>query len=172
LKDVKEQWENIKTCFSHVGVWHMAQQSSYRNPAPTVDLIIEMIDRPHRPIILIERLNEPHGWALPGGFVDYGESIETAAVREAQEETNLSVTLIEQFQVYSNPSRDPRQHTLSIVFIATAMGEAIAQDDAQSLKLINLWDMPESLCFDHSQILHDYWRYRHYGHRPRLTSLP
>ncbi|PZO20967.1 MAG: NUDIX hydrolase [Leptolyngbya foveolarum] len=139
-----------------------------RNPAPTVDLIIEMSDRPHRPIVLIERLNEPYGWALPGGFVDYGESVETAAKREAQEETNLEVTLIEQFFVYSDPARDARKHTLSIVFIATASGEPVAQDDAKSLTVVNSWEVPENLCFDHDQILRDYWRYRHYGHRPRL----
>ncbi len=115
----------------------MAQQNDPRNPAPTVDLIIEMVDRPHRPIVLIERLNIPYGWALPGGFVDYGESAETAAIREAKEETSLAVTLIEQFQVYSDPNRDQRQHTLSIVFIATATGSAIAQDDAKSLSVIN-----------------------------------
>ena len=138
----------------------------YRNPAPTVDLIIEMVDRPHRPIVLIERLNEPYGWALPGGFVDYGESVETAAVREAQEETNLAVTLVEQFYVYSDPARDARKHTLSIVFIATATGEATAQDDAKSLSIANLWELPDNLCFDHDKILRDYWRYRHYGHRP------
>ena len=141
---------------------------AYRNPAPTVDLIIEMTDRPHRPIVLIERLNVPYGWALPGGFVDYGEAVETAAVREAKEETALSVTLIEQFQVYSDPKRDERQHTLSIVFIATATGEPTAQDDAKSLAIVNPWEVPGELCFDHSQILQDYWRYRHYGHRPRL----
>lgn len=147
----------------------MAQQNNPRNPAPTVDLIIEMIDRPHRPIVLIERLNIPYGWALPGGFVDYGESVETAAVREAKEETNLAVTLIEQFQVYSDPNRDQRQHTLSIVFIATATGTATAQDDAKSLTVVNPWEVPEPLCFDHGQILQDYFRYRHYGHRPRLS---
>lgn len=141
---------------------------AYRNPVPTVDLIIEMCDRPHRPIVLIERLNEPHGWALPGGFVDYGESVETAAKREAQEETSLDITLIEQFFVYSDPARDARQHTLSVVFIATAIGEPVAQDDAQSLAMVNPWEMPEQLCFDHDRILRDYWRYRHYGHRPRL----
>lgn len=139
-----------------------------RNPAPTVDLIIEMVDQPHRPIVLIERLNAPYGWALPGGFVDYGESVETAAVREAQEETNLSVTLVEQFHVYSDPARDERQHTLSIVFIAIATGEATAQDDAKSLEILNPWEMPEVLCFDHGKILQDYWRYRHYGYRPMI----
>lgn len=141
---------------------------TYRNPAPTVDLIIEMVDRPHRPIILIERLNVPYGWALPGGFVDYGESVETAAEREAQEETNLGVTLIEQFHVYSDPARDQRKHTLSIVFIATATGQPTAQDDAKRLDIVNPWEMPKELCFDHDQILRDYWRYRHYGHRPRI----
>ncbi|MGD1899411.1 MAG: NUDIX domain-containing protein [Phormidesmis sp.] len=138
----------------------------YRNPAPTVDLIIEMIDRPHRPIVLIERLNIPHGWALPGGFVDYGESVETAAVREAKEETDLSVSLVEQFKVYSDPKRDERKHTISIVFIAIATGEPTAQDDAKSLVVANPWEVPQQLCFDHDQILQDYWRYRHYGHRP------
>ncbi|MGB3766440.1 MAG: NUDIX hydrolase [Phormidesmis sp.] len=141
---------------------------AYRNPAPTVDLIIEMRDRPHRPIVLIERLNEPHGWALPGGFVDYGESVETAARREAKEETSLDVTLIEQFFVYSDPDRDARKHTLSVVFIATASGEPVAQDDAENLAIVNPWEVPENLCFDHDRILQDYWRYRHYGHRPRL----
>lgn len=141
---------------------------TYRNPAPTVDLIIEMTDRPHRPIVLIERLNIPYGWALPGGFVDYGESVETAAVREAKEETNLTVTLIEQFKVYSDPKRDERKHTLSIVFIATATGEPCAQDDAKSLVVVPAWEVPSQLCFDHDQILQDYWQYRHYGHRPRL----
>ena len=141
---------------------------TYRNPAPTVDLVIEMIDRPHRPIILVERLNPPHGWALPGGFVDYGEAVEAAAVREAHEETNLNVKLIEQFQVYSDPKRDARKHTLSIVFIASATGEPTAQDDAKSLKIVNPWEVPSNLCFDHDQILQDYWRYRHYGHRPTL----
>ena len=141
---------------------------AYRNPAPTVDLIIEMRDRPHRPIVLIERLNEPYGWALPGGFVDYGESVETAARREAKEETGLAVTLIEQFHVYSDPDRDARKHTLSIVFIAIATGKAVAQDDAKDLAIANPWEVPTPLCFDHDQILQDYWRYRHYGQRPRL----
>ena len=106
---------------------------TYRNPVPTVDIIIELVDRPHRPIILIERQNPPFGWAIPGGFVDYGESLITAAVREAKEEVSLSVDLIEQFQVYSEPNRDPRQHTISVVFLATATGEPRAADDAKNL---------------------------------------
>lgn len=141
---------------------------TYRNPAPTVDIIIEMRDRPHRPIVLIERHNEPHGWALPGGFVDYGEAVETAAVREAKEETQLDVTLIEQFHVYSDPNRDPRKHTLSVVFLAYAAGTPVADDDAKSLALFNPWETPEALCFDHDRVLHDYWQYRHYSLRPRL----
>ena len=139
---------------------------TYRNPAPTVDIIIELIDRPHRPIILIERLNLPLGWAIPGGFVDYGESVETAAVREAHEELGLDITLIEQFHVYSDPGRDRRKHTISSVFLATATGEPTAGDDAKAFKIFNPWELPEQLCFDHDSILQDYWRYRHYGKRP------
>jgi 8-oxo-dGTP diphosphatase len=141
---------------------------AYKNPAPTVDLIIELVDRPHRPIILIERLNPPYGWALPGGFVDYGESVETAALREAKEEIGLDVTLIEQFQVYSDPNRDARQHTISLVFLATAIGTPTAGDDAKHLSVFELWQLPQNLCFDHDRILQDYQRYRHYGLRPRL----
>jgi 8-oxo-dGTP diphosphatase len=141
---------------------------TYRNPAPTVDIIIELIDRPHRPIVLIERHNIPLGWAIPGGFVDYGEPVEVAAIREAEEETALQVELIEQFYVYSDPKRDPRKHTLSIVFVATAIGEPKAGDDAKSVGIFEPWCVPSNLCFDHDQILRDYWRYRHYGMRPRL----
>ena len=140
----------------------------YRNPAPTVDIIIELIDRPHRPIILIERHNEPLGWALPGGFVDYGETVETAAMREAEEEIGLRVELIEQLLVYSDPSRDPRQHTISIVFLAIATGEPLAGDDAKGVGIFEPWCVPCNLCFDHDRILWDYWRYRNYGIRPRL----
>lgn len=139
---------------------------AYRNPAPTVDIIIELIDRPHRPIILIERLNPPFGWAIPGGFMDYGESVETTALREAREEIGLDIDLLEQFHVYSDPGRDERKHTISIVLLATATGEPTAGDDAKSFKVFNLWELPNNLCFDHDQILQDYWHYRHYGKRP------
>jgi 8-oxo-dGTP diphosphatase len=142
---------------------------THRNPVPTVDIIIELVDRPHRPIILIERKNEPLGWAIPGGFVDYGETVETGAVREAQEEIGLQVELIEQFHVYSDPNRDPRKHTLSVVFIATATGEPEAADDAKNLGVFQVWDVPPNLCFDHDKILREYWHYRHYGLRPRLS---
>ncbi|NEP15011.1 MAG: NUDIX hydrolase [Symploca sp. SIO2C1] len=141
---------------------------TYRNPVPTVDIIVELVDRPHRPIVLIERQNPPFGWAIPGGFVDYGESVETAAVREAKEEISLSVDLIEQFKMYSEPNRDPRQHTISVVFLATAKGEPQAADDAKNLGIFHPWDVPNNLCFDHERILQDYWRYRHYGIRPHL----
>lgn len=143
---------------------------SYRNPAPTVDIIIELIDQPGRPIVLIERQNEPYGWAIPGGFVDYGESIETAAIREAEEEVSLKVELIEQFYVYSDPHRDSRQHTLAIAFIANAKGKPVAADDAKNLGMFNQWNMPRNLCFDHDQIMQDYWNYRNYGFRPKLAA--
>lgn len=141
---------------------------THRNPAPTVDIIIELIDRPNRPIILIERKNNPYGWAIPGGFVDYGESIEKAAIREAKEEVSLNVKLIEQFHVYSDPERDKRQHTLAIVFIATATGNPTADDDAKGLAIYNQWEIPTDLCFDHDRIIVDYWRYRNYNIRPSI----
>ena len=143
---------------------------TYRNPTPTVDIIIELSDRPHRPIVLVERLNPPYGWAIPGGFVDYGESAETAAQREAAEETGLQVELIEQFYVYSDPNRDPRQHTMSVVFIATATGEPTAGDDAKHLETFEPWRIPSNLCFDHDRILRDYLNYRNYGLRPRVGN--
>lgn len=122
---------------------------AYRNPAPTVDIIVELCDRPHRPIILIERKHEPFGWAIPGGFVDYGETVETAAKREALEEISLEVQLVEQLGVYSDPARDPRQHTISVVFIATAMGDPKAADDAKTVGIFQPWEVPQNLCFDH-----------------------
>ena len=143
---------------------------AYRNPTPTVDIIIELIDRPNRPILLIERKNPPLGWAIPGGFVDYGESVETAAKREAQEETGLEVELIEQFYVYSDPNRDPRQHTLSVVFIATATGEPQAADDAKTVGIFEPWQIPQNLCFDHDRILKDYYHYRNYKIKPQISN--
>ena len=98
--------------------------------------------------------------------MDYGESVETAAIREAYEEISLQVQLIEQFHVYSDPSRDARQHTISIVFIATAKGQPIAADDAKKVGIFHLWEFPQPLCFDHDRILNDYRRYRDYKIRP------
>jgi 8-oxo-dGTP diphosphatase len=141
---------------------------AYRNPAPTVDIIIELVDRADRPIILIERLNPPHGWALPGGFVDYGEATEPAAIREAQEEIGLAVTLIDLLGVYSDPDRDPRSHTMSAVYIATATGNPQAGDDAKTIQLFAPTAFPTNLCFDHDRILADYLRLRFYGQRPRI----
>ncbi len=126
----------------------------YRNPFPTVDIIIEM---ERGGIILIKRKNPPFGWALPGGFVDYGESLESAAVREAEEETSLKVALKYQLGAYSDPQRDPRQHTLSVVFVATATGEPRAADDAADVGIFDHNSLPDSLAFDHEKILLDYF---------------
>lgn len=123
-----------------------------RNPVPTVDIIIEIGDR----IVLIERKYPPHGWALPGGFVDYGESFEQAAVREAQEETGIAVSDLRQFRTYSDPGRDSRLHTASTVFIAQGKGVPKADDDAARAELFSRDELPE-LAFDHSRILADYF---------------
>jgi 8-oxo-dGTP diphosphatase len=128
------------------------------NPIPTVDLIIELKERG---IVLIQRKNPPPGWALPGGYVDYGESLEEAAVREAREETSLDVKLVRQFHSYSDPSRDPRQHTITTVFIGRAEGEPAAADDAKEVGVFSREDLPRDLAFDHEQILRDYFEGRY-----------
>ena len=124
----------------------------YRNPVPTVDIIIVRDGA----VVLIERENPPHGWALPGGFVDYGESLEQAAVREAREETGLEVIHLRQFQAYSDPRRDPRHHTITYVFTAVAEGTLAAGDDAAAAKFFLLDSLPTPLCFDHGKIIQDY----------------
>ncbi|MDY6851655.1 MAG: NUDIX hydrolase, partial [Thermodesulfobacteriota bacterium] len=129
--------------------------SPYRNPVPTVDIIIEIKGRG---IVLIDRKNPPPGWALPGGFVDYGESLEAAAVREAWEETGLTVTLIDQFRAYSDPNRDPRQHTITNVFLAQAEGEPQGRDDAARAGVFTAGSLPSPLAFDHARILKDYFQ--------------
>jgi 8-oxo-dGTP diphosphatase len=126
-----------------------------RNPYLTVDIIIET----SQGIVLIERKNSPYGWALPGGFVDYGETLEHAAKREAREETALLVELIEQFHTYSDPSRDPRHHTVSTVFIAKGNHLPIGGDDARRAAIFKLTDLPSPLVFDHSDIINDYIKY-------------
>jgi 8-oxo-dGTP diphosphatase len=130
------------------------ETEDYRNPVPTVDILIEMDGLG---IVLIKRKNPPAGWALPGGFVDYGESLEEAAVREAREETSLIVELTGQFHTYSNPARDPRQHTISTVFTARADGVPQAADDAAEIGIFLEEDLPELLMFDHAEILADYF---------------
>jgi len=143
---------------------------TYRNPFPTVDIIIRQGDS----IVLIERKNEPRGWALPGGFVDYGESLEDAAMREAKEETGLDLFNLRQFGAYSDPGRDPRQHNISVVFTARGEGTLQGGDDAARAKLFPLDDLPSPLCFDHARILQDY-RDRHGAfhetHRKRPKAL-
>ena len=131
----------------------MTRQDPYKNPVPTVDIIIETEGEK---IVLIQRKNPPFGWALPGGFVDYGESLEEAAVREAREETSLDVSLVRQMHTYSDPNRDPRGHTLSTVFIARAQGTPRAGDDAQDLRVFDPHALPSPLAFDHARILADY----------------
>jgi ADP-ribose pyrophosphatase YjhB (NUDIX family) len=128
----------------------------YQNPVPTVDIIIEVESQ--KGVILIKRKNPPFGWALPGGFVDYGESLEQAAVREAKEETNLDVQLVRQFHTYSDPKRDPRHHTISTVYIAKGKGNPQAQDDAIAIGFFTESDLPDEIAFDHRSILRDYFR--------------
>lgn len=125
----------------------------YRNPFPTVDIIIRD-DRDR--VVLIERRNEPAGWALPGGFVDYGETLENAAMREAREETGLELVELRQFHAYSAPTRDPRQHNISVVFTAHGIGSLHAGDDAKDARWYSLDALPSPLCFDHAKILGDY----------------
>jgi 8-oxo-dGTP diphosphatase len=135
-----------------------------RTPLTTVDTIIEISSGG---IVLVERKNPPHGWALPGGFVDDGESLELAAVREAKEETCLDVTLIEQFHTYSDPRRDPRHHTVSTVYLAIADGAPQGGDDAKDAKVFIENELPSPIVFDHSKILADYFRYKKTGQRPK-----
>jgi 8-oxo-dGTP diphosphatase len=137
------------------------------SPLLTVDIIIELADGT---IVMIERRNPPHGWALPGGFVDYGESIEHAAIREAREEVSLDVSLTEQFYTYSDPNRDPRHHTVSTVFIATADGVPQGADDAKTARAFRENNLPSPLVFDHPRILRDYFTFKKTGLRPKLQS--
>ena len=127
----------------------------YKNPIPTVDIVIEIESKG---IVLIKRKNPPYGWALPGGFVDYGESLEEAAVREAKEETDLDVQLVEQFYTYSDPVRDPRHHSISTVYIAKAEGTPQARDDAEDIGIFNETNLPDAIAFDHHFILKDYFK--------------
>lgn len=140
-----------------------------RNPIPTVDIIMELFDG----IVLIKRRNLPHGWAIPGGYVDYGESLEEAAIREAKEETNLDVTLVRQLYTYSDPHRDMRHHTLSTVFIGTASGIPREGSDADAAMVVQPpWPTP--LVFDHETILADYlaWKIDPSYHPLKRSTRP
>lgn len=138
----------------------------FRNPFPTVDIII----RRGSQIAIIKRKNPPYGWALPGGFIDYRETSRDAAIREAKEETNLDVKNLQFFGVYDNPDRDPRAHMMSLVYFGEAEGEPKAQDDATEIRFIDIYPLlnPDTcreedrldieLAFDHLQIIEDFYR--------------
>ncbi|MCF6204798.1 MAG: NUDIX hydrolase [Methylococcaceae bacterium] len=137
-------------------------------PLLAADIIIELVDFPGRPIVLIERANPPFGWAIPGGFVDIGETVEQAAIREAKEEVCLDVKLTVLLGIYSNPKRDVRNHTVTAVYIAEASGKPKAADDAKNCELFNLSKLPSQLAFDHNLVLQDYQMYRSSG---KVTPL-
>jgi 8-oxo-dGTP diphosphatase len=143
----------------------MTGDKQYKNPTPTVDMLIELAGRPGT-LVFIERKNEPRGFALPGGFVDEGEFVADAAVREAKEETGLDVELVELFHVYSDPARDARKHTMSTVFIGRATGEPKGGDDAARCLVCTPDELPAKLVFDHALIVADYVAYKQTGKRP------
>jgi len=143
----------------------MTQTRAYRNPKPTVDLLIELVDAPGT-LVFVVRKYEPRGLALPGGFVDEGEWLADAAVREAKEETGLDVELTELFHAYSDPRRDARQHTISTVFLARAAGRPVGGDDAAECLVCAPDAVPQPLVFDHATIVADYVAYKRRGVRP------
>lgn len=144
----------------------------HRNPVPTVDIIIETTRTDGQTgIVLIKRRNPPYGWALPGGFVDYGESLEEAARREAAEETSLKIKLVQQFHTYSAPNRDPRLHTITTVFIAHATGEPQARDDAADIGVFTQEEINFPLAFDHAQILADYFQFKARGKTKKFNRF-
>jgi 8-oxo-dGTP diphosphatase len=132
-------------------------RTDYKNPKLTVDAIIETGGG----IVLIKRKYDPPGWAIPGGFVDRGETLEDAVAREAKEETGLDIENIRQFHTYSAPDRDPRHHTVSTVFIATASGTLKAGDDAKEAEIFTIDTLPDDIAFDHREILEDYFNKRY-----------
>lgn len=142
-----------------------------RTPYLAADIIIELVDRPGCPIILIERRNPPYGWVIPGGFVDLGESLEQAAIREAAEETCTQVTLKTLLGIYSEPGRDPRFHTATAVFIAEACGNPKAADDAKCVRVVAIDDIPKNLAFDHDTIVSDYLTFRSQGRVAPLRGV-
>ena len=139
----------------------------FKNPIPTVDIIIEMQHSGGQPeIVLIKRKNPPYGWALPGGFVNYNESLEQAAKREAKEETSLDIQIVRQMFTYSDPTRDPRFHTITTVYVARAKGTPEAKDDAVEIGVFSREKIDFPLAFDHTKILEDYFQNRE-NDRPR-----
>ena len=142
-----------------------SNSANYRPTTPLLaaDTIIELTDQPNRPIVLIERKNPPYGWAIPGGFVDIGERLEVAAIREAKEEVCLNVTLKALLGIYSDPKRDDRGHTVTAVYVAESSGEPKAADDAKNLQIFDIDSLPVELAFDHAQVLEDYRKYRETG---------
>jgi len=142
-----------------------AESKDPRNPFPTVDVIVE---RGQGRVLLIKRRNPPLGWALPGGFVDYGESVEDAGRREVMEETGVSVLLTELLGVYSQPNRDLRFHSLSVTYIGRSRDPICAGGDAVDVREFDLEALPD-LVFDHERILRDYAHFKDTGARPRPT---
>ena len=138
-------------------------------PLLAADTIIELTDYPGRPIVLIERAFPPYGWAIPGGFVDVGERVERAAVREAQEEVGLDVKLIALLGLYSDPSRDARGHTVTAVYVVEASGAPVAADDAKNCQIFSIDNLPEQLAFDHAEVLAHYKAFRETG---QVTPMP
>ena len=132
-------------------------------PLLAADAIVELINVPGRPIVLIERKNPPYGWAIPGGFVDIGETLEATAIREAKEEISLDIELVTLLGIYSNPARDTRGHTVTAIYVATSNGKPVAADDAKRLDIFTPDQWPSSLAFDHAMVLDDYRRYREDG---------
>ncbi len=133
-------------------------------PLLAADTIIELQDKKGKTaIVLIERKNPPYGWAIPGGFVDLGETTEQTAVREAREEVCLDVKLQCLLGIYSDPARDIRGHTATAIYVATASGQPVAADDAKNVDVFTIDRLPEQLAFDHGKVLQDYINYKKTG---------